>query len=109
MSDERRIHPRQETRVFGRMAHGDRDVDGVLENVGSGGVFFATEDLELLVDDGAQVTVTFEGRRGDAVEEIHCPGRVLRSDRYFDGTHVVRAFAIKFDDLLPLDGLTLGD
>ena len=109
MSDERRIHPRHETRVSARLTHEDRDAEGVLENVGSGGVFFVTEDLELLVDDGADVTVTFQARRGDTEEEVHCPGQVLRSDRYFDGTHVVRAFAIKFKDLIPLEGLTFGE
>jgi len=90
--DDRRVHPRTKTDVPTSLEHEGQKVDGVIENIGRGGVFFATEELELVVDDGAEVTLRFEAD-GKPCERL---GTVLRTERYFDGTKVVRAFAIRF-------------
>jgi hypothetical protein len=107
MSRERRIHSRVRTKIRAVVHHGAEAVEGVLENVGEGGVFFATEILEVLIDDGAEVTVEFGGKRGEAPVQLRVPGTVLRTERYFDGQAVVRAFAIKFKATEPaVTGLT---
>lgn len=106
MGIERRIHPRAETRMSAELACGSDAVTGVIENIGAGGIFFATEDLEILVDDGADVVVRFEARHDDAPKNMECAGRILRSERYFDGARVVRAFAIKFAERLDVSAFT---
>lgn len=107
MSADRRIHARVTTRIPGRLVRGGDVIDGVVENVGQGGVFFATEVLEVPVDDGAEVVVEFTARRDAAPdpERLRLAGTVLRSERYFDGTAVVRAFAVRFAAPLDLAGL----
>ena len=106
MGQERRIHARVKTRVPARLVRGAEQVDGVIENVGEGGVFFATEILEVPLDDGSDVKVEFEAARGGAPAQMSVPGTVLRSERYFDGTAVVRAFAIRFHAPLDVAALT---
>ena len=96
MGQERRIHSRVKTRVPARVARGGDSVEGVLENVGEGGVFFATEVLEVPLDDGSDVDVEFDALQSGTPVHMKIPGTVLRSERYFDGTAVVRAFAIRF-------------
>ncbi len=104
---ERRVHPRTNTSMVATMEHEGDTVEGMVENIGQGGVFFATEILEMLVDEGAPVTLRFTCRRDGVEEENRVPGTVLRTERYFDGTRVVRAFAVKFDDQLDLAGVEL--
>jgi hypothetical protein len=101
----RRIHTRRRARVAARLAHEGASVEGVIENIGAGGAFFATEDLEMKVDDGGAVTLTFRCRKAGADAEVACAGAVLRADLNFDGAAVVRTFAIQFADLLPLEGI----
>ncbi len=103
MSRDRRIHPRTESRMAASLTCGADAVEGVVENVGAGGVFFATEQLEIAVDEGADVIVTLH--RPGIDEPVTCPGSVLRADRYFDGARVVRAFAIRFHDQIDLEAL----
>jgi hypothetical protein len=107
MSQDRRIHSRLKTRAPARLLRAGDVVEGVIENIGEGGVFFATEILELPVDDGAEVTVEFRASRGGPAETVQLAGTVLRTERYFDGTAVVRAFAIRFDDPIDVTTLTL--
>ncbi len=105
MADERRIHARTETRLSGTLRCGDDHVIGTIENIGVGGVFFATEDLEMLVEDGTDVTVEFAATTDDGETAVSCPGRVLRTERYFDGASVVRAFAIRFNEQIDLTAI----
>lgn len=107
MSQDRRIHSRVKTRVPARLLRGGDVVEGVIENIGEGGVFFATEILELPMDDGAEVTVEFRAVRDGTQQTVQLAGTVLRTERYFDGTAVVRAFAIRFDEPLDVTTLTL--
>lgn len=108
MSRERRIHARVRTRIHAclRFPASGEVVEGVIENVGEGGVFFATEVLEVLVDDGAEVIVEFEGTRAGALVPFRVPSTVLRTERYFDGAAVVRAFAIRFVESQALGDVT---
>ena len=76
-----------------------------LELVGAGGVFFATENLEVVIDDGEVCVVAFTTPGGAAVEQ---DGSVLRGERYFDGSKVIRAFAVKFDGQLDVGAVGLG-
>jgi len=104
----RRIHTRHNSRIPARLAHTGDAVDGHVENIGVGGVFFATHDLELDAEEGSEVTVCFAGRRDGAAVRVESQGVVLRTERYFDGENVVRAFAVKFADVLSLDCVELG-
>jgi hypothetical protein len=103
----RRIHSRRSARLPARLGNGTDSVEGIVENIGEGGVFFATENLELNVEEGAAVTVSFECVRPDGAERVERTGSILRMERYFDGEHVVRAFAIRFDESIALDGVAL--
>ena len=103
MSRERRIHPRTDTRLEAKLRCPDSLVSGIVENVGAGGVFFATEDLETSVEDGGACIVEFEAPS----KSVRQDGTVLRSERYFDGSKVIRAFAIKFDAQLDVASLGL--
>lgn len=103
--DNRRIHGRQVVSIPGSVARGSQESFGKIENLGSGGAFFSTTDLELSLDDGDTVTVTFDVLRRGARETVQKSGTVLRSERFFDGSSVVRALAVKFDELLVLDGI----
>ncbi|NOJ30191.1 MAG: hypothetical protein DA328_08510, partial [Nitrososphaeraceae archaeon] len=85
MSRERRIHARTKTRLAARLARGDVTVAGVVENVGQGGAFFQTDDLEAPLPDGAEIVVTFAARRAGSPVELRLRGTVLRGERYFDG------------------------
>lgn len=107
-NDERRVHPRRPSELPGTLtSDGDR-LEGVIENIGEGGVFFATETLEVVLEHGTRVQVAFSCVRSGKSERHDRPGTVLRTERYFDGAKVVRAFAIKFDDLFDLAGIALG-
>ena len=105
MSKERRIHPRTDTHIRSTFRCGDSALDGVVENIGSGGVFFSTGDLESSVEVGDAVVVSLhiEGTDGADVSGI-----VLRSDRYFDGADVRRSFAVKFDAEIDVASLGIG-
>ncbi|MCG3135959.1 MAG: hypothetical protein HMLKMBBP_03738 [Planctomycetes bacterium] len=106
MGAERRVHSRVRTNIRACMHSGGDPVEGVIENVGEGGVFFATEELESVIEQGAEVTVDFDGFRAGEPVNFRIRGTVLRTERYFDGRAVVRAFAVKFRDLLDLTGLS---
>lgn len=108
-SDERRVHPRRASDLPATLTTEGRSMEGVVENIGEGGVFFATETLEFLLDHGTQVVVDFACQRGDKEERHTLPGTILRTERYFDGTKVVRAFAVKFDELFDLEGVSLAN
>ena len=101
----RRIHSRRSVRLPARLTHGADAVEGTIENIGEGGVFFATQNLEIDVDDGAIGTISFRWIRNGAAEAIERTGSILRSERYFDGEAVVRSFAMKFEDTLEIDGV----
>lgn len=105
MTQDRRIHSRIKTRLPARVVCGGESVEGVIENVGQGGVFFATEVLEVLLDDGSEVEVEFEAWRGEERVQLRLPSTLLRTERYFDGTAVVRAFAIRFHEPIDVESL----
>jgi hypothetical protein len=106
MGQERRIHSRLPTHVPARVLHGGECLDGTVENIGEGGVFFATEILEQPVDEGSDVDVEIRGTRDGVPVTLRIPGTILRTERYFDGAAVVRAFAIRFREPIQLAGLS---
>jgi hypothetical protein len=101
----RRIHSRRSVHVPARLSHGTDAVEGTIENIGEGGIFFATHNLEIDVDEGAVGTISFRWVRNGTAESVERTGTILRTERYFDGEAVVRAFAMKFDELIPTDGV----
>lgn len=104
MSQERRIHPRTATRIPTTVGHGDAAIEGVTENVGAGGVFFTTDDLEYAVEvEDTVVVVLHVAGRG----EVSMEGVIVRAERYFDGSDVKRSLAVKFEELLDLDSIGL--
>jgi hypothetical protein len=105
MSRERRIHPRTVTRIRATLRCGDAEMDGVVENLGAGGVFYSTGDLEAAVEVGDPVTVVLHP---DGASDSSQDGRVLRAERYFDGAHVRRSFAVKFDAEIDVASLDTG-
>ena len=109
-SENRRIHSRRKAHIVARLLLPTGSVDGKVENIGAGGVFFSTEDLELPVAEGAEVELVLRIRQDGADEVVRNRlGCVLRTERYFDGEKVVRAFAIKFDEVVPLDQIGLAE
>jgi len=106
--DERRVHPRTRTAIPATLSQGGEKVEGLIENIGLGGVFFATDELEVIIDEGVEVTLVFTCERNGQQESNELAGTVLRAERYFDGSRVIRAFAVKFDGFFDLDGLSLG-
>ena len=103
--DNRRTHSRRGASIEARLSHDSESVEGTVENIGEGGVFFATTNLELCVDEGSAVSISFVVAKDGSSVTIERTGSILRAERYFDGAGVVRAFAIKFDELISLDGL----
>jgi hypothetical protein len=103
--DNRRIHSRRDVKVAARLVHVDGSVEGVIENLGAGGVFFATENLELVAEDDSAVTLSFHGKKGGVDVDLTRKGTVLRTELHFDGETVKRTFAIRFDEVAPLDGV----
>jgi len=103
----RRIHGRRSARVAARLEHADGAVDGMIENIGAGGVFFASEDLELVAEDGSAVALEFRLRKDGADVPMRRTGTILRVERQFDGEAVVRTYAIRFDEVLAVDGFEL--
>jgi hypothetical protein len=101
----RRIHTRHKTTIPGRLTLQGDCVRGVVENIGQGGVFFATGDLDFAAEEGSEVTLSLDCRRHGAAVAIERAGVVLRTERYFDGEAVVRALAVKFHELIDLDGV----
>jgi hypothetical protein len=106
MSKERRIHPRTVTRLRTTLRRGDTDVEGVTENVGAGGVFFSTGNLEAGVEVGDSVLITLHLADGGTLTSS---GVVLRGERYFDGADVRRSFAVKFEAEIDVASLGLVD
>ena len=100
----RRIHSRRKSRISARLSYESRSVEGMVENIGEGGVFFATEDLELAVEEGSEVQLSFPCKKDGVPHVFERQGCVLRTERYFDGEAVVRAFAIKFEEDVPVEG-----
>ena len=89
-----RHHPRRTETARARIRLSWGLLEGTVENVGEGGAFFATDNLEGTVSVGEQVEL--EIRRSDGY--LAAAGTVLRLERYMHEGTVYRAFAIKFDD-----------
>jgi hypothetical protein len=85
------------------VTHGKDSVDGTVENIGEGGAFFATRNLEIDLDEGEKATISFT--LPGATEPTVRSGTVLRDELYFDGDAVVRSFALQFDEPLSLTGV----
>lgn len=77
----------------------EKIVDGRLENLGRGGAFFVTDNLEtsILAADPVELIVVH------ASVETRIRGTVLRLETFFSGTDVLRTLAIRFDEPLPDD------
>jgi hypothetical protein len=101
--NNRRVHSRRSVRLSAHVSRGDDSVEGTVENIGEGGAFFATKNLEIDLDEGEKATITFT--LPGAAEPTVRTGTVLRDELYFDGDAVVRSFALQFDEPLSLTGV----
>lgn len=99
----RRVHSRRNVRLPAHVSCGGDSVDGTVENIGEGGAFFATRNLEIDLDEGQKATITFT--LPGATEPTVRTGTMLRDELYFDGDAVVRSFALQFDEPLSLTGV----
>ncbi len=101
----RRTHGRRSVRVRAQLAFGTDMIEGTIENIGEGGVFFATQILDADLDDGSTTTMLFRCLRNGVEEIVERTATILRAERYFDGEVVVRAFAMRFDQSFELGGV----
>jgi hypothetical protein len=101
----RRVHSRRSVHLAAQVRCGKDSVDGTVENIGEGGAFFATRNLEIDLDEGEKATISFT--LPGASEPTVRTGTVLRDELYFDGDAVVRSFALQFDEPLSLAGVEL--
>jgi hypothetical protein len=101
----RRTHGRRSVRIRAQLTSGTDMIEGTVENIGEGGVFFATQILDADLDDGATTALTFRCLRNGTEELVERTATILRAERYFDGEVVVRAFAMRFDRAFALDGV----
>ena len=101
--NNRRVHSRRSVRLAAQVSCGKDSVEGTVENIGEGGAFFATKNLEIDLDEGEKATITFT-LPGAAAPTVRT-GTVLRDELYFDGDAVVRSFALQFDEPLSLTGV----
>ena len=99
----RRVHSRRSVRLVAHVMCGKDSVEGTVENIGEGGAFFATPNLEIDLDEGEKATISFT--LPGAAEPTVRTGTVLRDELYFDGDAVVRSFALQFDEPLSLTGI----
>jgi len=90
-----RRHPRRTTRIAARLIFPWGTLDGSVENIGEGGIFFVTDTWEGRVDVGDKMTVEFP--TPEEVEVTGFGGQVLRTERYFHEGEIFRAFAIRFE------------
>ncbi len=88
-STNQRRYPRRESSLPARVEFSWGEIEGTIENIGEGGVFFVTETLEGRVEPEDRAHVRFEGER--------VPGTVVRVERYFHDGRVYRALAVRFD------------
>ncbi len=77
----------------------EKIVAGRLENIGRGGAFFVTDNLEtsIVAADPVDLLIVL----GD--DESTVRGTVLRAETFFSGTEVLRSLAIRFETPLPDD------
>ena len=90
-----RRHPRRTTQVAARLVFSWGVLDGSVENIGEGGIFFVTDTWEGRVEVGDRLTVEFP--TPEEVEVNGFGGQVLRTERYFHRGEIFRAFAIRFE------------
>lgn len=76
-----------------------REIRGHVENIGSGGAFFTTDDLEMRVVEEDTVTLVFTGAEDQRAE---VEGQVLRIDTFFLTHSILRTLAVRFGATLPL-------
>ena len=95
--ENERRHPRTRTDISAVVEFAGRAVEGIVENLGKGGAFFATDSLEEAVESGGAVTLRYRDPETGA-ERVHT-GSVLRIERYFHEGGLYRALAIRFDDV----------
>jgi hypothetical protein len=97
----RRKHDRREVHLPVRLERSSgQEILGRVENIGAGGAFFTTDDLETRLAEGEVVTLVFH-RAGQG--RIQASGEVLRIDTYFGAVEIVRSVAIRFSEELPRD------
>ncbi|MEN8150523.1 MAG: PilZ domain-containing protein [Planctomycetota bacterium] len=91
-----RQHPRIRTDIPAVVEIAGRTVEGIVENLGKGGAFFATESLEEAIEAGGAVRLRYRDPETDA-DRVRA-GSVLRIERYFHEGGLYRALAIRFED-----------
>lgn len=105
--NERRAHARHPVHLPARIGLLGYEVEGRLEDIGSGGVCFVTDDRTLVVEAANFVSVSFsvtiEGAR-------HLVERAIRvvyvREREVDSARE-RVIGLEFEEPLPLEGVDL--
>ncbi len=108
LSDEnRRRHDRRAVRLMARLESSVRGkVHGHVVNIGSGGAFFITDDLETLLAENSEVTLYVAG---DTPLAGGITGSILRIDTDFEDDRIVRSLAVRFDGPLPPKNMSAKD
>ena len=90
-----RRYPRKTTRIEARVVLDRVELDGRIENIGEGGVFFVTDTLEGVVTEGDRAEIRFTPEGSD--RETRVRGEVLRVERDFHEGEILRTLAIRFE------------
>lgn len=94
MEDLRRF-PRALIRTPGRLVFEWGELEGTVENLGEGGLYFVTDTWEGPVAVGDAVTTVF--RWPEDAGEQRRTAEVLRVERYFHEGELFRSFAVRFN------------
>jgi PilZ domain len=87
-----RRHTRTALRAKARLVYTQGEIEGTIENIGEGGLFFVTDTLEGALAVGDEITAIYD----ESGEEKQRSGEILRIERYFHDGELFRAFAVRF-------------
>ena len=100
-TEEQRRSPRSSVRIPGRLIFDWGELEGNVENLGEGGIYFVTDTWEgpVAVGDAMTAVYTFpvQPEEPREPEEQRRLAVVLRVERYFHEGELFRSFAIRFD------------
>ena len=98
-TEDLRRYPRSTVRTPGRLIFEWGELEGDIENVGEGGLYFVTDTWEGPVAVGDSLTAVF--LTPDSAEAHRRTAEVLRVERYFHEGELFRSFAIRFAEPAP--------
>ena len=96
VTEDLRRFPRSSVRIPGRLIFDWGELEGNVENIGQGGMYFVTDTWEGPVAVGDAMTAIFAHPEESA--EQRRLAEVLRVERYFHDGELYRSFAIRFQE-----------